>query len=237
MDIDLFIPCFIDQMFPDTAWNTIKILEKAGCEVNYNPKQTCCGQALYNSGDVKHSVKLAEKFINDFPNDRPIILPSASCAGYIKNQYTSLLDTSDDLKKEALRLTSNTFELTDFLVNQLNKVDFNAFFPHSITYHDSCSALREYGLKDEPRRLLKNVKGLKIYEMPKSDECCGFGGTFMVKHAAISTAMTEQKVQNALSTGAEYIVSTEVSCLLNIQSYINKQKLPIKTIHIADVLA
>jgi L-lactate dehydrogenase complex protein LldE len=232
MIVDLFVPCFIDQLFPNTAWNTIKLLEKAGCEINYNPKQTCCGQPLFNSGDIKHSKKLAQKFVHDFPNNRPIITPSASCAGYIRNHYSQLLEGED-----AQRLKQNTFELTDFLINQLKVENFGASFPHKITYHDACSALREYGLKDEPRRLLNHVKDLELIEMPKRDECCGFGGTFMVKYAPISTAMTEQKVQNALSTGAEYIVSTEASCLMNIQSYINEQKLNIKTIHIADILA
>jgi len=232
MIVDLFVPCFIDQMFPETAWNTIYLLESAGCEVNYNSEQTCCGQALFNSGDLKHSTKLAEKFADDFPHDRPIVTPSASCAGYIRNHYANLIG-----KEDAERLKRNSFELTDFLVNQRQVDDFQTSFKHKITYHDACSALREYGLKDEPRQLLRNVKELELIEMPKRDECCGFGGTFMVKFAPISTAMTQQKVQNALSTGAEYIVSTEASCLLNIQSYINAQNLPIKTMHIADVLA
>ena len=232
MIVDLFVPCFIDQLYPDTAWNSIKLLEKAGCKVNYNPKQTCCGQPLFNSGDISHSKKLAQKFINDFPHDRPIVTPSASCAGYIRKHYSQLVDS-----KNAERLKQNTFELTDFLVNQIGITDFGAAFPHKITYHDACSALREYGLKEEPRQLLRNVSDLELIEMPKRDDCCGFGGTFMLKYAPISTAMTEQKVENALSTGAEFIVSTEASCLMNIQSYINEQKLPIKTIHIADILA
>lgn len=232
MLVDLFVPCFIDQMFPDTAWSTIKLLEKAGCEVNYNPNQTCCGQPLYNGGDIKRATKLADKFITDFPYERPIITPSASCAGYIRNHYSNIVDENN-----AERLKKNTFELCDFLVNQLKVDEFNACFPNRITYHDACSALREYGIKDEPRQLLNNVKGIELIEMPNRDQCCGFGGTFMVKYAPISTAMTQQKVELAISTGAEYIVSSEASCLLNIQSYINAQKSPIKTIHIADILA
>ncbi|WP_439183736.1 (Fe-S)-binding protein [Carboxylicivirga taeanensis] len=232
MVVDLFVPCFIDQLFPDTAWSTIKLLEKAGCEVNYNPKQTCCGQPLFNSGDIKHSTHLAQKFIKDFPHNRPIITPSASCAAYIRTHYASMVD-----KEQAVRLQNNTFELCDFLVNRLDTTNFNSVFAHKVTYHDACSALREYGLKNEPRQLLSEVKDLDLVEMPQRTDCCGFGGTFMVKYAPISTAMTEQKVENALSTGASYIVSTEASCLLNIQSYINAKKLPIKTIHIADILA
>lgn len=236
MTIDLFVPCFIDQLYPGTAWNTIKILEKARCKINYNPGQTCCGQALFNSGDIKHARKLALRFIRNFSNDRLIVAPSASCTAYIRKHYGSLLAQTSQAGK-ALQLQKNTYELTDFLVNHLNIDDLGVSFPHKVTYHDACSALREYGIKDEPRQLLSKVKGLELIEMDKNDECCGFGGTFMVKYTGISSAMTEQKVQHAMATGAEYIVSTEASCLMNIQSYINKQKLDIKTIHIADILA
>jgi L-lactate dehydrogenase complex protein LldE len=134
-------------------------------------------------------------------------------------------------------LKVRVFELTDFLVNKLNFINFDATFPHKVTYHDACSALREYGISEEPRKLLKQVKGLELVEMADTKTCCGFGGTFSVKFKDISTAMTEQKIDNALATGAEFIISTESSCLMNLNSYIEKQKLPIKTIHIADVLA
>ena len=236
MIVDLFIPCFIDQMYPQTGWSTVKLLEHAGCQVEYNTKQTCCGQPLYNSGDLGHARKLALKFINDFPHNRPIVTPSASCAAYIRKHYSRIL-INDGLEAEAERLKNNTWELCDFLINILKVDNFNTTFNYTITYHEACSALREYGLKEEPYQLLKNVEGLQLAEMPDKDECCGFGGTFMVKFAGLSAAMSSQKVENALSTGAEYIVSTEASCLMNIQSYINKHKSPIKTIHIADLLA
>lgn len=237
MKVDLFIPCFIDQLYPKTAWNVVKLLESLDLSVNYNPEQTCCGQPSFNSGYWKDARKLAEKFIKDFPNDNPIVSPSASCAGYIKNSYSKLFE--DDLKmlNECERLTNNVFELTDFLVNKLGKSNFGASFPHKVTYHDSCSALRDYKIKEEPRKLLDNVKGLELIEMADTDVCCGFGGTFMVKYVPISTAMVSQKVENALKTGAEYIVSADASCLLNYQSYIDKQNLPIKTIHLADVIS
>ena len=237
MTIDLFIPCFIDQLFPETAWNIVKILEKAEVKINYNPRQTCCGQPAFNSGDIKNAKKLAKKFITDFPDNRPIVIPSASCAGYIKNHFISLFKDDEMFREKAEILTENVYELTDFLVNKINFTEFNSEFNHKITYHDACSALREYGIKEEPRKLLSKVKGLELIEMEESDTCCGFGGTFMVKFVPISTAMVEQKVQNALNTGAEYIVSTEASCLINIRSYIKKQNLPIKTMHIADILA
>jgi L-lactate dehydrogenase complex protein LldE len=237
MTIDLFIPCFIDQLFPETAWNVVKILKRCGIEINYNSNQTCCGQPAFNSGDLKNAKRLAKKFINDFPHDRPIVTPSASCAGFIKNHYTSLFSNSPEDLKDAERLSKNVIELTDFLVTHIKFTDFDAEFNHRVTYHDACSALREYGIKEEPRTLLSKVKGLELIEMNESDVCCGFGGTFMVKYVPISTAMVEQKVRNAIATGAEFIVSTEASCLMNIDSYINKQKLPIKVKHIADILA
>lgn len=237
MVVDLFIPCYIDQLYPNTGWNVVKLLEKTGVEVNYNPKQTCCGQPTFNSGFWNESKKLATKFINDFPNDRPIVVPSASCAGYVKNHYPKLFENDAEMLAECERVNRNMMEISHFLIDYMGVTDFGASFPHKVTYHDACSALREYRLKNQPRQLMANVKGLELIEMDENTTCCGFGGTFMVKFVGISTAMTQQKVENALKTGAEYIVSTEASCLMNIQSYITQQNLPIKTIHLADVLA
>jgi len=233
MDIQLFIPCFIDQLYPQTGFNTIKILEKAGCTVHYNSNQTCCGQPAFNSGYWKETAQLAEKFLIDFNPDMPVVSPSGSCTGFIKNHYHKVLTD----RPELLDRQSNLFELSDFLVNVLKVENLGAKFPHKVTFHDSCSALREYGLKDEPRRLLAQVEGLELIEMEESDTCCGFGGTFAIKNPAISSAMAEKKILNALATGAEYIVSTEASCLMNINGYSKKHKLPIKGIHLADILA
>jgi L-lactate dehydrogenase complex protein LldE len=237
MEIDLFIPCFIDQLFPETAWSVVKILEKAGMNIRYNPDQTCCGQPAYNSGDLKNTKKLARKFISDHPGDKPIVVPSASCAGFVRKHYVSLFKDEPDMQRKAQKISGNIYELTDFLVNKTGFTNFGAEFTHKVTYHDACSALREYGIKKEPRKLLAGVKGLELVEMEENETCCGFGGTFMVKFVPISTAMVEQKVLNAVNTGAEYIVSTEASCLINISSYIKRQKLSIKTIHIADILS
>jgi L-lactate dehydrogenase complex protein LldE len=237
MKIQLFVPCFIDQFYPQTALNCIKVLEKAGCEIIYNPEQTCCGQPAFNGGYWKEAKDLALKFLADFNSDTKIVSPSASCVGFIKKYYKELFQ-NDKLKLEESRLISNgIFELSDFLVNQLNFIDFESVFQHKVTFHDSCSGLREYGIYNEPRILLQNVKGLEIIEMEETSTCCGFGGTFAAKFHHISTAMTQQKVEFALQTGAEYIVSTEASCLMNIGSYIKKQKLKIETIHLADILA
>lgn len=236
MIVDLFIPCFIDQFYPETGHNVVKILKKLGVEIQYNPNQTCCGQPSFNSGYWKETLPIAKKFIKDFPNDRLIVSPSASCTGFVKNYFPEL-SKEENFLEEHSRLKRNLTELTDFLVNHLKVEDLGATFNHKITYHDACTALREYGIKEEPRKLLAKVKGLELVEMNESDVCCGFGGTFSVKMKPISVAMVGQKVQNALDTGAEYIVSTEASCLLNIDGYIKRNKLPIKSIHIADILA
>ncbi|MCX6245824.1 MAG: (Fe-S)-binding protein [Bacteroidetes bacterium] len=236
MLVDIFIPCFIDQIYPQTGMNMVKVLEKLGVDVHYNGNQTCCGQMAFNSGFWDEAKEMGAKFIRDFPNDRPVISPSASCSGMVRNYYPWLFHNTG-LHYEYKQLKKNMYEFTDFLVNVLKMDEVGAEFPHVVTYHDSCAALREYGLKDEPRQLLSKVRGLELREMKNNDVCCGFGGTFSVKFEPISTAMAEQKVKFALETGAEYIVSTDSSCLIHQQAYIDKHHLPIKTIHVIDVLA
>lgn len=236
MEVDIFIPCFIDQLYADVGFNMIKILNKLDIKTHYNTNQTCCGQMAFNSGYWDEAENLGEKFIKDFSTGRIVVGPSASCISMVKNYYPLLFNNSSK-HNELKNLRGNMFEITDFLVNKMKVTQLGAAFNHKVTIHDSCAGKREYGLTNEVRTLLQNVKGLEIVEMEESDECCGFGGTFSVKHEAISTAMAEQKVHHALDTEAEYIVSTESSCLLHQQGYINKFNLPIKTIHIVDILA
>lgn len=236
MTVEIFIPCFIDQLYPQTGFNFVKILENAGCEIHYNQEQTCCGQPSYNSGFINETRTLAQKFMKDFDVPNTIVTPGGSCSGFIRNHYPELFKGTE--KEHACeKLKGSIFELTDFLVNKIKRVDLGSVFNAKVTYHDSCSALREYGIKQEPRILLKQVKGLELIEMEGSEVCCGFGGTFSVKHSAISSAMVSQKIEKAIATGAEYIVTTESSCLMNLEGYIKKNKLPIKAIHIADILA
>ena len=236
MKVQLFIPCYIDQLYPQTGRNTLEILEKVGCEVIYNPNQTCCGQPAFNSGYWGESKALAEKFFNDYNPNIPIVSPSGSCTGFIKRHYAKLFANEAEILALCDTVSSNLFELSDFLCNQLKIVDLGAVFPHKVTLHRSCSSIREYGLTDEPERLLSHVKGLELIEMEESTTCCGFGGTFAIKQTDISTAMVAKKVEYALATGAEYIVGTEASCLMNITSYCQKQGLPIRGIHLADIL-
>ena len=236
MDVDVFIPCFVDQLEPEIGKNLVKILEHVGCKVHYNPQQTCCGQPQFNSGYMKESRELAQKFLKDFAGDRYIVSPGGSCTGFIKRRYASLFENKTD-KKAAEQLSNRIFDICDFLVNVLKIEDLGATFNAKVTVHDSCSALREYGLTTEPRTLLQHVKGLEIVEMEESTTCCGFGGTFSMKQKEISSAMVEQKVRFAQETGAEYITGTEYSCLMNIKAYIDRNNISIKPIHIVNILS
>jgi L-lactate dehydrogenase complex protein LldE len=235
LNVQLFIPCFVDQLFPDTAFNMVRVLEKAGCTVSYNPKQTCCGQAAFNAGFWEESKSVCQKFINDFQGTDPIVTPSASCAGFVKNYYSRLFDNSS-VHHEVQDLKNRTYEFSDFLVNVLQKTDFGAQLNGTATYHDACAALRECKIRQEPRTLLSKVKGLSLVEMADAETCCGFGGTFAVKYDTISVAMGEQKVENALATGATYLISTDLSCLMHQQGYINQKGYRLTTMHLADVL-
>ncbi len=235
-EVDLFIPCFIDQLFPETGMNMARVLRKCGVGVRYNDQQTCCGQMAFNAGHWDEAKAMGEKFIKDFSNAGYVVGPSASCVGYVRNYYRTLFHNSA-YHIEYKQLVSKIYEFTDFLVNVARCTDFGAQFDAVVTYHDSCAALREYGIREEPRILLSHVKGLELREMKNTDECCGFGGMFSVKFEPISTAMAEQKVHHALDTGASWIVSADASCLMHQWGYIQKHQLPIGVIHIADVLA
>ena len=236
MNIQLFIPCFVDQLFPGTAFNMVKVLEETGCAVHYNTNQTCCGQPAFNAGFRDQSKDVCTKFLKDFSGADYIVAPSASCVGFVRNYYTKLFDNSS-LHNEAKELGKRTYELSEFLVNVLKITEFGAVLKGKATYHDSCAGLRECKIKKEPRALLSNVEGLELTEMNDVETCCGFGGTFAVKFEPISIGMADQKVSNAIATGADYIISTDLSCLMHMEGYIRFKGLNIKAIHIADVLA
>lgn len=236
MKVHLFIPCFVDQLYPETGFNMVKVLEKLGCEVDYNTNQTCCGQAAFNAGYWEEAKVVGQKFIKDFHTYDFIIGPSASCVGYVRNYYGKLFDNSS-AHNEMKLLQKNLMEFTEFLTGELKVTDVGATLNGVATYHDSCAALRECKIKEGPRKLLEKVKGLELREMNDVESCCGFGGTFAVKFEPISSGMADQKVHNALDTGAEYIISTDLSCLMHIEGYIRHKGINIKTMHIADVLA
>jgi L-lactate dehydrogenase complex protein LldE len=236
MRVEIFVPCFIDQLFPQTAFNMVKLLEKACCEVHYNADQTCCGQPAFNAGFVDDAREVADKFLKDFAGTDYIVGPSASCVGFVRNYYPKLFDNTSS-HNQVKGLGKRIYEFSEFLTEVLKIENFGAELRGKATYHDSCAALRECRIKEGPRKLLSHVKGLELVEMADNETCCGFGGTFSVKYEPISLAMADQKVRNAMATGAEYIISTDMSCLMQIQGYINKNNFPLKTLHLADVLA
>lgn len=236
MQIQLFVPCFVDQLYPSVAFNMVKVLEKAGCTVTYNANQTCCGQPAFNAGFWGEAKDVCNKFIQDFSGSDYIVAPSASCVGFVKNYYQKLYESSAQ-QQTVKKLSERIYELSDFLVNVLKVEDLGAQFNGKVTYHDSCAALRECKLKEEPRKLLRQVKGLELIEMADNETCCGFGGSFAVKFEPISIAMGDQKITNASATEAEYIISTDMSCLMHIDGCIKHKGNGLQVLHLADVLA
>jgi L-lactate dehydrogenase complex protein LldE len=236
MKVQLFIPCFVDQLFPQTGMNMVKLLEKVGCEVSYNPKQTCCGQPAYNAGYIEECRDVSTKFLKDFSGTEYIVSPSGSCTGFIRNSFEEIFDNTTHVK-DAANVAFRSFEITEFLLNIAKYDDFGASLAGKATYHDACGALRECGIKAGPRQLLSKVKGLELVEMKECETCCGFGGTFSVKFEPISVGMAQTKVQSALDTGAKYLLSTDVSCLMHIDGYIRKNNIDLKTMHVVDVLS
>ncbi len=236
MNIQIFIPCFIDQLYPSVAFNMIKVLQKAGCAVHYNTNQTCCGQPAFNAGFWGEAKDVCNKFIKDFEGAEYIVTPSASCAGFVKNYYSKLFNDSS-AHNNLKQLQNRIYEFTDFMVNILKVDDTGATFPGKATYHDSCAALRECKIKKEPRLLLHKVKGLELIEMNDVETCCGFGGTFAIKFEPISIAMADQKINHAMETGAKYIISTDMSCLMHLDGYIKHKGIDLRALHIADILS
>jgi len=236
MNVQIFIPCFVDQLFPDTAFNMVKVLEKASCTVSYNPEQTCCGQPAFNAGFWDEAKSVCTKFLKDFRGADYIVAPSASCVGFVRNYYAKLFENSS-LHHDVADVGKRIYEFSEFLVQVLKVEQFGAVLNGKATYHDSCAGLRECKIKSEPRRLLSHVKGLELAEMNDVETCCGFGGTFAVKFEAISIGMGEQKVENALATQAQYLISTDLSCLMHLQGYIKHKGYSLQTLHLADVLA
>lgn len=236
MNVQIFVPCFIDQLYPDVAFNMVKVLKKAGCTLHYNTAQTCCGQPAFNAGFHGEAKEVCTKFLQDFEGADYIVAPSASCVGFVKNYYKQLFENSAH-KTQAAKTAERIYEFSDFLVNVLKETNFGAVLNEKATYHDSCAALRECKIKNEPRLLLKHVAGLELVEMNDVETCCGFGGTFAVKFEPISIAMGNQKINNASDTGATVLISTDMSCLMHIDGCAKHEGKNMRMMHLADVLA
>ena len=236
MDVDVFIPCFIDQLFPETAFNMIKVLESTGCNISYKKDQTCCGQLAFNSGYWDDAKEVGENFIKQYSGDRYIVIPSGSCCGFTRNYYGMLFENTV-YHNRFKKIKPKIVEFTEFLTDVLNITHFNAKLEGKATYHDGCGSLRECDIKNAPRKLLENIKGLDLIKLKDAETCCGFGGSFSVKFEAISTAMGRNKAENIQSSEVDYVISGDLSCLMHIGGILKKQNSKVKTMHIADALA
>jgi len=234
--ITLFIPCFVERVAPRTGLAMAEVLERLGHEVEYPERQTCCGQPAFNSGYWKEARSTAGHFLDVFNKAETVVAPSGSCTAMVKSGFGELFKGTPR-GKEAIELGERTHEFSDFLLNTLRVVDLGARFPGRVTFHDGCHSLRELGVKTPPRELLGWVKELELVEMEGVERCCGFGGTFSVKHPDISSAMGRAKCANIASTRADFVVSNDPSCLIQVRSVIEKKGLPIKVLHLAEVLA
>jgi L-lactate dehydrogenase complex protein LldE len=239
MRVALFITCFNDTLFPETGRAAVALLERAGCEVAFPPEQTCCGQMHGNSGYGADALVLARRFTDVFAGFDAVVSPSGSCVAMVREQYAALArEAGDDaLLERVAALAPRVFELTQFLVGELGVDDVGAVFPHRVTYHPACHALRALGIGDAPLRLLRNVAGLELVELPQATTCCGFGGTFAVKNADTSAAMLTDKLRAVLDTGAEVVCSADNSCLLHIGGGLSRQRSGVRAMHVAEILA
>ena len=236
MRIALFIPCFVDQLLPEAGLDVVRVLRRLHYNIDFPQEQTCCGQPAFNSGYWGNARPLAERFVKIFNSAEIVVCPSGSCTTMVRNFYPQLLADSH-LQHAAIEVGCKVFEFSEFL-NQVAKVtDVGASFPHRVTYHDACHALRELGIKQGPRELLRCVRGLELVEMSYNEDCCGFGGTFATKFPMISGAMGDAKVANAETSGAEFITSTDPSCLMHLDGILRNQKSKVRAIYLASILA
>jgi len=236
MTITLFIPCFVDLMHPQAGISMVRIFEKLGHRVVVPKGTACCGQPAFNAGYWDESRETAVKAVESLKDAEVVVIASGSCGAMMKVFYPELFAGTGH-EALARELARKCHEFSSFLVNRLGVTDLGAAFPHRVTFHDGCHGLRELDNRRPPRELLAKVRGLELVEMTPAETCCGFGGTFSVKFPEISTAMAEMKCASALATKAEYVVSCDSSCLMQIQGLAGKQKLPVKTIHLAEILA
>jgi len=234
--IGLFVTCLVDLIRPSVGFAAVKLLEDAGCSVEV-PRQACCGQPAFNSGDRATAREIAEQVIASFAAYDYVVVPSGSCGGMLKLHYPELFRNDPDRLRWAEAFAAKTFELVSFLTDVRGITQVDATVPGKATYHDACSGLRELGIKMQPRRLLAGVRGLSIAEMRDSDVCCGFGGTFCVKYSAISNVIVGRKAENIVATGADMLLAGDLGCLMNMAGKLQRDGNKIAVRHVAEVLA
>lgn len=235
--VALLVTCLVDLFRPSVGFAAVKLLEEAGCTVEVPRAQTCCGQPAYNSGDRNGTKAIARRVIEAFADYEYVVAPSGSCAGMVKVHYPELFADEPEMRARAEKLASRTWELVSFLVDVRGMNAVGARWNRVVTYHDSCSGLRELGVKTQPRTLLASVDGLELRELPGAELCCGFGGTFCVKYPEISDRMVGDKAADIAATGAAAVLAGDLGCLLNIAGKLTRLGRPVETRHVAEVLA
>lgn len=239
MRASLFITCYNDTLFPETGRAVVALLERLGVELDFHPKQTCCGQMHANTGFRAEAFSQAKRFVRLYRDAETVVIPSSSCVAMIRDQYPGLFDElgNEQLLSEFRALVPRVYELSEFLIDKLGVEDAGAYFPHRVTYHASCHGLRGLNLGDRPFRLLSRVRGMELVTLPNLDRCCGFGGTFSVKNGDVSSAMLAVKLEDVMSTGAEFCTALDNSCLMHLGGAMHRQFAGMKTIHMAEILA
>jgi L-lactate dehydrogenase complex protein LldE len=233
--VQIMIPCITDQFSPNTGFNMVKLLERAGCKVSYNIEQTCCGQPAYHAGYFDFAKEVGEKFIDEFKAGNYVVSLSSSCTAMVKSDFNALFENTA-IHNTCKSLQKNFYEFSDFIVNVLDNPNLGSKLGAKATLLDSCRGLRSCGIHSTPRQMLKQIEGLELIEMHKSEECCGFGGVFSTKFENLSVAMAKEKLEMALDTGAEFLVFTDPGCMMHLESYISKNNLPIRPIHLVDLI-
>ncbi|MBL4725992.1 MAG: (Fe-S)-binding protein [Rhizobiaceae bacterium] len=235
--VALFVTCLVDLFRPSVGFASVKLLEDAGCDLEVPMAQTCCGQPAWNSGDRADTRDLAEAVIRNFEDYDYIVAPSGSCAGMLKKHYPEVFKGDPIWESRVERFSEKVYELTSFLVDVLKVEKVDAILKADITYHDSCAGLRELGIQEQPRKLVKSIKGVTMTEMKNSDVCCGFGGTFAVKYSEISNSIVTTKTEHIEETSAQMLLAGDLGCLLNMAGKLRRENSSIEVRHVAEVLA
>lgn len=238
MHVALFVTCLVDQMWSSIGTGTLEVLRRAGCTVEFDERQTCCGQPAFNTGYRAEARRVAERFIElcEESKAEAIVSPSGSCTAMV-HHYKSLFPDDEQWRRRAQAVASRTFELSSFLVRVLKIEDVSARFAGRVTWHDACHGLRDLGLRDEGRRLIKKVRDLEFVELENADACCGFGGTFSVKYPEISTAILDQKIEAIERAGVDAVISGDASCLMQIGGRLSRNGSKVRVMHLAELLA
>lgn len=236
--VSLFVTCLVDQMWPSIGISAVEVLHRAGCEVDFDSRQTCCGQPAFNTGFRTEARALAERFISIFEESEvdAIVSPSGSCTAMVRH-FPELFEGESEWLARAEALARRTFELSEFLIRILKVEDIGASYHGRITWHDACHALRDLGLRDEPRQLINAVRGAELVEIANADTCCGFGGTFSVKYPEISVAILDQKIEAIEKAGVAAVVASDASCLMQIGGRLKRKGSAVRAMHLAELLA